>query len=83
MSVDTVEVLDYHVLSKGCQKWSLKRSQCNENLGEFEQWKVDHVNNGECDINFVGSSPALEAEAAVILWQQSGEKHKLRYRYSI
>jgi hypothetical protein len=46
-------------------------------LEEFEQWKVDHVNNGECDINFVGSSPAMEAEAAVILWQQSVEKHKL------
>lgn len=52
-------------------------------MEELEEWKVDHINNGECDINFDGSSPAMEAEAALVLWQRSVEKHKMRYRYMV
>ena len=52
-------------------------------MEKFEEWKVDHVNNGDCHVNFEGSSPAMEAEAAVVLWQRSIEKHKMRYRYMV
>ncbi|EDO28758.1 predicted protein [Nematostella vectensis] len=33
---------------------------------------------GECDANFTGSSPAMEAEGAQVLWSRSIEKHKMR-----
>jgi hypothetical protein len=83
MSVDTGEVLDYHVLSKSCQQCLLKKSLFKHDLEKFEEWKVDHVNNGDCHVNFEGSSPAMEAEAAVVLWQRSIKKHKMRYRYMV
>jgi hypothetical protein len=77
ISVDTGEVLDYHVLSKACQKCSIKRSKTTDE--EFEEWFLQH----ECDINFVGSSPAMESEGAVTLWERSIETHNLRYRWMV
>ena len=67
MSVDTGEVLDYHILSKFCQKCA-KKNECADDLEKFETWKVEHIVNGECDI-------ATEAKAAKILWNRSIEKH--------
>ncbi|CAB4038257.1 Hypothetical predicted protein, partial [Paramuricea clavata] len=81
MSVDTGEVLDYHVFSKFCQKCSKKKNECKDDLEEFEAWKAEHITNGECDINFEGSSPAMEAEAAQVLWNRSIEKHNMRYKF--
>ena len=34
---------------------------------EFEEWLLEH----RCDINFAGSSPAMECEGAVVLWERS------------
>ena len=82
ISVDTGEVLDYHVLSKACQKCARKWSQM-ENDEEFEEWRREHVATGQCDINFDGSSPAMEVEGATILWGRSVELHKLYYRWMI
>jgi hypothetical protein len=82
ISVDTGEVLDYHVLSKACQKCSLKRSQCKDD-NMFEQWKMEHEAKNECDINFEGSSPAMEAEGAVVIWERSISRHNLRYRWMV
>ena len=50
ISVDTGEVLDYHVLSKAFQKCALKKAK-GVNEEEFEEWLLEH----ECDINFAGS----------------------------
>ncbi len=83
MSVDTGEVLDYHIYSKFCQKCSKKKNACKDNIEEFEAWKVQHIANGQCDINFEGSSPAMEAEAAQVLWSRSIEKQNMRYRYMV
>ena len=83
MSVDTGEVLDYHIYSKFCQKCSKKQHDCKDNMEKLEAWKIQHVANGECDINFEGSSPAMEAEAAHVLWNRSIEKHNMRYRYMV
>lgn len=68
ISVDTGEVLDCHVLSKACQQCALKKTKCGEDNKTFDDWKTQHIANGECDINFTGSSPAMEAEGAVIMW---------------
>ena len=64
ISIVTGEVLD--VLSKTCQKCVLKKAQCEEDE-TFEEWRIQNVGNGECDINLTESSPAMEAEGAVIL----------------
>ena len=77
ISVDTGEVLDYHVLSKSCQKCALKKGKCTDE--EFEEWLLEH----ECDINFTGSSPAMEAEGAVVLWGRPIECHNLRYKWMV
>ena len=47
----------------------------------FRASMSNHVNNGDCHVNYEGSSPAMEDEAAVVFWQRSIEKHKMRYRY--
>ena len=52
-------------------------------MKEFETWKVQHIANSECDIDFEGSSPAMEAEAAQVLWNRSIEKQNMRYRYMV
>jgi len=77
ISVDTGEVLDYHVLSKTCQKCALKKYNVSEQA--FELWREQHVNDAECDINFIGSSQAMEAEGAVVMWKRSIAKHNIRY----
>lgn len=71
MSADTGEVLDYHVLSKACQKCALKKTQCGEDVDGFEEWRKEHLTSNECDINFWGSSPAMEAEGAIVMWKRS------------
>lgn len=82
MSVDTGEVLDYHVLSKECRKCTLKKSQCQSDE-EFEEWQIEHLASNECDINFNGSSPAMEAEGATVVWSRSVELHNIRYKWMV
>jgi hypothetical protein len=82
ISVDTGKVLDYHVLSKVCQKCSLKKSVCKDDA-KFEEWRTQHLASGECDINYEGSSPAMECDGAVTLWKRSIEKHNLRYKWMV
>ena len=61
ISIDTGEVLDYHVLSKVCHNCAIKKKKATDE--EFEEWLLEH----DCDINFVGSSPPIESEGAVVL----------------
>ena len=77
ISIDTGEVLDYYVLSKVCQKCALKKSKLSDE--QFEEWLLEH----ECVINCVGSSPAMETEGAVVLWQRSFETRNLRYKWMV
>lgn len=83
ISVDTGEVLDYHVLSKACQTCAKKETQCNGNEEMFEEWRREHVAAGECDINFTGSSPAMESEGAAVIWKRSIQLHNLRYKWMV
>ena len=83
ISVDTGEVLDYTVLSKACQKCALKESQCEGDIEKFNEWRREHLANDECDINFNGSSPAMEAEGASIPWNRSIELHNLHYKWMV
>ncbi|XP_058961471.1 uncharacterized protein [Pocillopora verrucosa] len=83
ISVDSGEVLDYTVLSKACQKCSLKQSKCEGDDERFQEWRREHLASGECDINFNGSSPAMEAEGASILWRRSIELHNMHYKWMV
>ena len=82
LSVNTGEVLDYHVLSKSCQKCTLERGRCNSDE-EFQEWRMEHIASNECDINFHGSSPGMETEGAKVLWNCSLERHNIRYKWMV
>ena len=62
--------------SKACQKCALKKAK-GLSEEEFEEWLLEH----RCDINFAGSSPAMECEGAVVLRERSPEHHNLWYRW--
>ena len=79
IAVDTGKVLNYPVLSKECRKCSLKKSQCQSDE-EFEEWQTEHLASNKCNVNFNGSSSAIEAEGAFVLWSRSIQQHSLRYR---
>ena len=68
ISWDSGEVLDCEVLSKYC-------SHCAERTGtdrmsvEYIQWYDGHKDH--CPRNFTSSSPAMEAEGVLRIWQRS------------
>ena len=66
MSVDTGQVLDYHVLSKQCSECKYWEKQDQESEA-YQTWEANH----DCDINYIGSSTGMEREAAKILWGRS------------
>ena len=53
----------------------------NDNI--FEQWKMEHEAKNECGIKFEGSSPAMEAEGELVVWERSISHHNLRYRWMV
>ena len=69
-------VIDFEVMSKYCQKCKISEKELGKSSPEFQFWYEGHAS--ECDINHLGSSGAIEMEAAVQLWQRS-EKFDLRY----
>ena len=81
ISVDTGEVLDYHVLSKFCKSCSVWEAKKDDDPFKYAEWKISHTS--DCTMNFEGSSPAMEAEGALILWSRSLERHNLRYKLMV
>ena len=81
ISVDTGEVLDYHVLSKFCKSCSVWEAKKDDDPFKYAEWKITHTS--DCTMNFEGSSPAMEAEGALILWSRSLERHNLRYKLMV
>ena len=78
ISADTGEVLDYVVLSKVCELCKAAE-KLKSNPVKYQEWKNAHMASSLCQKNYDGSSPAMEKEAAKILWSRSVEKHKFRY----
>ena len=81
ISVDTNSVLDFVILSKFCKKCS--SCKLNKNSTEFEEWYSDHRDSGTCTKNFDLSSPAMEAEAAKIIFSRSVSRYNTRYKFMI
>lgn len=83
VSVDTGEVLDSKVITKTCEyckQWECRRESEPE---KFHEWKAEHIRTGKCQINFEGSSSAMEANGAEILFSRSVARHNMRYRWMI
>lgn len=74
--IDTGLVIDVCVLSKYCRNCALTKERLGEQSLEFFFWF--QVHKAECDINYTGSSPAMEVAAANYLWKRSLE-HNFRY----
>ena len=65
------------VLSKSCKVCKEAQRTMGSESQEFLNWMKKHQDS--CNSNFNGSSPAMEAEGASILWSRSVEKNKLLY----
>ena len=72
------EVLDAAVLCKKCVTCERMLSILSE--AQFVEWFKGHENR--CEKNFEGSSPAMEAEGACILWKRS-KSRGFRYTHMI
>lgn len=78
ISLDTGQVLDYEVLSRKCSTCQRKALQ-NPNVEsqEFQEWFENHL--PDCQANFDGPAPSMEAAGAEIIWNRSLQKHNCRY----
>lgn len=77
----TGRVLDLAVSSKychACSTWKARMELGTIPADDFQAWQASH--NGECSANTLCSAPAMEAEAAVLLWNRSRELNGLEYR---
>ena len=72
----TSKVLDVELKSKFCSLCSAPR-QMDETSQEFMDWW--EVHQSKCGCNYIGSSSGVECKGALNIWEQSVEKHKLRY----
>ena len=70
-------VVDYVVLSKYCHACSMKKTALGSESEAFNIWHQGH--EGQCAINYDGSSNAMEVEAARRLWSRSEARHQLQY----
>lgn len=74
--IDTGLVIKFHILSKYCHNCAVTKEDLGENSPEFHFWYQGHEAN--CDINYTGSSPAMEVTAAGVLRRCSLD-YKFRY----
>ena len=75
ISIDTGKVLDVSILlksRKGCTSMA-KIAKSNPNI--YEVWKLSH----KCNLNYTGSSSAMETAGATKTFGRSVEKHGLYY----
>lgn len=75
LSTVTGKALDCEVMSKECRQCKVWRGR--EGSQAFEHWWEGHQH--ECHTNFEGSSPSMDANGLLAIFQRSVEKHNLRY----
>ena len=74
---ETGQVLDFQIKSKRCIVCAKKLSTMKRESEEFKTWYESH--KGSCELTHHGSSPSMEAAAALDLWKRSEECLHLRY----
>ncbi|GFU72356.1 uncharacterized protein TNCV_933071 [Trichonephila clavipes] len=72
-------VMYFEIMSKRCIECEHAKSGLEENSAEFHVWYEGHISS--CAINHVGSSCAMEQEAALKLWQISEDSGFLDTRH--
>ena len=78
ISTSTNKVLNYEILSRLCEKCSIwTEDKQKDKASEYEKWLERHKPN--CNINYTGSSQAMEPEAAERIWGRSLERNRLVY----
>ena len=78
ISTTTKKVLDYEILSRIYEKCSIwKEEKQKDKPSEYEKWLERHKPN--CNINYTGSSQAMEPEAAERICGRSLERNRLVY----
>ena len=75
-SWESGKVLNTEVLTKYCAECSRHESM-QKDSEEYKSWWEGHQDR--CNVNYHGSSPAMEATGALRIWQRSVQKHNLRY----
>ena len=70
------KVLDVEVLSKHCQACATHH-EMNTSSDEILDWWEGH--QASCEVNYCGSSPAMESTGALVIWKRSVSKNMLRY----
>ena len=73
IEINTGLVINYYVVSKFCQSCATHQNKFGKGIDKFNEWYVSH--EPYCQINYQGSSNAMEAEVAVRLWSRSISKH--------
>ena len=82
IDVKTGCVLDYVTFSKGCSTCTRMKNKLNTKkitLEHYAEWLKKHEDEEKCFKNYEGSSGAMESRAALVIWQRSIEKNKMRY----
>ena len=74
------KVLDVEVLSKHCQACAIHH-EMNTSSGEILDWWEGH--QASCEVNYCGSSSAMESTGALAIWKRSVSKNMLRYTQMI
>lgn len=72
-------VIDYEVVSKYCAMCTISATELGDQSPEYHVWYEGHKSSGECDINYEGSSVAMEMFAAHVLWNRSISHGQMRY----
>ncbi|GFV79035.1 uncharacterized protein TNCV_3687421 [Trichonephila clavipes] len=72
-------VMDFEIMSKRCIACGDAKSGLGENSAEFHVLYEGHIYISSCAIDHIGSSCAMEQEAALKLWQISVDND---FRYS-
>ena len=72
-------VVDFEICSKYCSQCSIAKKKFENDNAAFNVWHKKHKKNGDCNINFMGSSDSMEVEAAKRIWSRSILKNKMRY----
>ena len=74
------KVLDMEVLSKHCQACAIHH-EMNTSSDEILDWWEGH--QGSCEVNYCGSSSAMESTGDLAIWKQSVSKNMFRYTQMI
>ena len=74
---ETGKVLDFIIMTKRCSIYARKKTVLGEYSQEFADLWEGHKDS--CEINHLGSSPAMECAGALEIWKRSEELHHLRY----